>query len=227
MEKKNNFKEKTLFIPDGVLFDMDGLMLDTERLELDLYVEISKTMGWPTPYIKLKNTIGMGDTEAEAYYKKEYGSDYPFWEIWSAVTEEETRYGDQNGLPVKKGVLGMLKKLKNLGIPMAVATSTKSPRARWKLERSGLLDYFNVFACGDEIINGKPAPDIFLLAAKKLGKKPENCIGFEDSAAGLAGLSGAGIRSVFVKDIADPAPEILATVWKQYTNLEEAAELFD
>ena len=216
----------TPFTPEGVVFDVDGLMLDTEQLELNLYVTISARLGWPTPLEMLGNTIGRSDEYAQAFYKKTYGDDYPFREIWTAVLEEETRYGNTNGLPLKKGLLILLDKLKSLGVPLAVATSNKSKRAQWKLERGGIADRFKVFACGDEVEHGKPAPDIFLLAAKKLGIKPKNCIGFEDSAAGLTGMAAAGIPSVFIRDLSEPPPEILAGVWRQCSDLEEAALLF-
>ena len=205
---------------------MDGLMLDTEQLELSLYVEMSAKMGWPTPKTMLLNTIGIPDTDAMAFYKKQYGADYPFEEIWEAVVKEEETQAEITGLPHKKGLLILLDKLKSLGIPLAVATSADSTRAHWKLEWAGILDRFNFFACAEEVKNGKPAPDIFLLAAKKLGIEPADCVGFEDSPAGLAGLASAGIPSVFVKDLAEPLPEILATVWYQCTDLEEAASLF-
>ena len=213
------------FIPKGVILDMDGLMLDTERLELGIYVELSGKMGWPTPEIVLRNTIGMGEAESEAFYKGKYGADYPYMEIWTAVLEEETRIGNINGLPLKKGLFVFLDKVKSLGIPAVVATSTKRKKAQWKLDRSGILDCFTEFVFGDEVTNGKPAPDIFLLAAKKLGVEPADCIGFEDSPAGLAGLAKAGIPSVYIKDMAEPAPEILNTVLYQCEDLEEASLL--
>ena len=105
MIRINPFGPVTPFIPKGVILDMDGLMLDTERLELGMYVEISGNMGWPTPETVLRNTVGMGDVESEAFYKKKYGADYPFRKIWSTVIEEETKLGDKNGLPLKKGLL--------------------------------------------------------------------------------------------------------------------------
>ena len=213
-------------IPRGVIFDMDGLMLDTERLETDLYVEISARMGWPTPVTMLQNTIGITDEDALVFYKNQYGAGYPFAEIWEAVVKEEELRAGKNGIPHKKGLIVLLDKLKNLGIPLAIATSADSTRAQWKLKQAGILDRFTAFACGDEVQNGKPAPDIFLLAAKKLGVDGKDCIGFEDSSAGLAGLASAGIPSVFIKDLIEPPPEIHATIWHQCMDLEEATSLF-
>ena len=214
------------FVPKGVILDMDGLMLDTERLETDLYVEISAKMGWPTPETMLRKTIGIKDADALAFYKNEYGADYPFSKIWDAVVKEEEIQAEKIGLPQKKGLLVLLNKLKTLGVPLAVATSTDRKRAQWKLTRAGIADCFNILACGEEVKQGKPAPDIFLLAAKRLDVDPESCIGFEDSTAGLAGLASAGIPSVFIKDLSEPIPAILATVWYQCSDLEEAASLF-
>ena len=214
------------FIPKGVIFDMDGLMLDTERPEMELYEEISTKMGWPTPASMLQNTIGVTDEDALAFYKRQYGADYPFEEIWNAVVKEQEIRVKKNGILHKKGLVHLLNKLKDLGVPLAVATSADSKRAQWKLTLAGIVDRFTVFACGDEVQNGKPAPDIFLLAAKKLGLAGKECVGFEDSSAGLAGLARAGIPSVFIKDLTEPPPEIRATIWHQCLDLEEAALLF-
>ena len=226
MKKTNPVWPVTPFIPKGVILDMDGLMIDTEQLEIRIYVKISRDIGWPTPETVLCNTIGVSDADSEEFYKNKYGADYPFREIWAAVKKEVTKEAEKNGIPHRPGLLVMLDKLDKLGIPTAVATSTFRERARWKLERAGVLDRFKILVCGDEIERGKPEPDIFLLAAERLGEKPEDCVGFEDSPAGLAGLAAAGISSVFIKDMAEPSPEILSTVWRSCADLEEAALLF-
>jgi HAD superfamily hydrolase (TIGR01509 family) len=111
-------------------------------------------------------------------------------------------------------------------IPFAVATSTDRKTALWKLERAGILDRFSLLVCGDEIARGKPAPDIFLAAARGLGAAPADCVGFEDSAPGLMGLQAAEIRSVFVKDLPEPPPDVLAGVWRRYGDLAQAREIF-
>jgi beta-phosphoglucomutase-like phosphatase (HAD superfamily) len=96
----------------------------------------------------------------------------------------------------------------------------------WKLEKANIIDRFSVIVTVDDVKRGKPAPDLFLAAAEKLSKSPENCIGFEDSIAGLQSLAAAGVKSVFVKDIIQPPADVLKTVWRRYDNLAEATELF-
>jgi HAD superfamily hydrolase (TIGR01509 family) len=213
--------------PAGVIFDMDGLMLDTEQLEIGFYVRISAEMGWPTEEAFLRSSVGMGMAVTEEYYKAEFGAEYPFQEIWKRVKEAETEFGNREGLPHKPGLLVLLEKLKSLGIPLAVATSTGRDMADWKLSSARIREYFAILACGDEVKQGKPEPDVFLLAASRLGFDPASCIGFEDSPAGLTGLAKAGIPSVFVKDLVEPPQEILDTVWKRCNDLAEAAELFN
>ena len=226
MSRKKSSFTSTPCIPKGVVLDMDGLMLNTEREEIKFYVKISKEMGWPTPQNICQKGIGIGDDDVEMLFKNEYGQEYPYKEIWDAVKKQFTIQADKDGIPHRPGLLMLLDKLDKLGIPMAVATSTHRLRAEWKLERGGIQNRFKVYVFGDEVENGKPAPDIFLLAADRLGEKPENCIGFEDSPAGLLGLAAAGMPSVFIKDLVEPPLEILKTVWQRCTDLEEAALLF-
>jgi beta-phosphoglucomutase-like phosphatase (HAD superfamily) len=107
-----------------------------------------------------------------------------------------------------------------------VATSTARERALQKLDRAGILHYFKEAAFGDEVPKGKPEPDIFLLAARRLHKAPADCVGFEDSPAGLRSLAAAGIRSVFVKDVIEPEPGVLSLVWRRFESLDQAIPLF-
>ncbi|MCL2602457.1 MAG: HAD family phosphatase [Treponema sp.] len=217
--------EITTIRPAAAIFDMDGLMLDTERLMIPLWQKAAAPLGWTIPLETSRRLIGLNGASMRALFATEFGEDFPYNEI----VKEVIRMGDEQletGIAHKQGLVTLLDHLSALGIPLAVATSTRRERALWKLQLAGILDRFEVIICGDEITNGKPAPDIFLLAAERLGKVPSECVGFEDSPAGLQGLHAAGIRSVFVKDTVEPSPEILATVWRICTDLGEAAALF-
>jgi HAD superfamily hydrolase (TIGR01509 family) len=215
------------FHPLAVLFDMDGLMIDTERPTIDLWIVAAGNLGWKMSAEVICRTIGIDRTNSRRIYKEEYGDDFPYEDIQKELFRLVHKTVEKNGIAVKPGLHLMLDRIAALGIPAAVATSTDRETALWKLEKSGLGGRFPLMACGDEVKRGKPAPDIFLLAAEKIGKAPGLCAGFEDSPAGLKALHEAGIHSVFIKDMLDPPPELIPTIWRRYQDLAEAsADIF-
>jgi HAD superfamily hydrolase (TIGR01509 family) len=216
-----------LHSPAAVIFDMDGLMLDTERPALDAWITVSKRFGYAVPQEVVFRTVGVNEPAVQAMYMAEYGEGFPYQAILAAVKQLLAEEEAQNGIPHRPGLLTLLDYLSGLSIPLAVATSSAQEWARRKLKSAGIIDRFTAFAFGDEVIAGKPAPDIFLLAAQRLDVEPAWCIGFEDSSAGLESLHRAGIRSVFVKDLFEPPPDIAKTIWRRFTDLAEAVKIFE
>jgi len=214
------------FLPAAVIFDMDGLMFDTENLTIPLWEIAGKPFGYNLTREIVLRMVGISGERAQQLLLEEFGSDFPYEAIRDEYRILVSKEIEKNGVPKKPGLMYLLDRLRAANIPLGVATSTRSPRAIDLLERAGILDRFKTLTCGEDITNGKPAPDIFLLAAKKLGQPPCNCVGFEDSTAGLMGLHAAGIRSVYIKDVLDPPEEVLATVWHRCNDLSEAAVLF-
>ena len=215
-----------IFRPAAAIFDMDGLLLDTEKPAIPLWTRAGESFGWKISPQLVIRTLGLNGAKTRAIFFEELGPELPY----DRIKEEFSRLYDEEfekGIALKRGLIVLLEHLAARNIPAAVATSTRVSGTRWKLGKAGILDRFTALACGDEVVNGKPAPDIFLLAAERLGKKPSECAGFEDSPAGLEGLYAAGIPSVFIKDMAQPSLEILSTVWRSYKDLEEAVELFE
>ena len=102
------------------------------------------------------------------------------------------------GAPAMPGLWALLDRVGALGLPWAVATSTPRPVAETVLGKLGVAGRYQALACGDEVAHGKPAPDIFLLAAARLGATPAACLALEDSAAGCAAAAAAGMRVVAV-----------------------------
>ncbi|GHT70179.1 haloacid dehalogenase [Spirochaetia bacterium] len=214
------------FLPGAVIFDMDGLMLDTERPVMDLWLRAAKSLGREVHRETVLRTIGVDEGTTHGILLEKYGKDFPYAEIREELSRLIRETVNKEGIARRPGLLIMLDKLTALGVPFGVATSTDRKSALWKLERANIRERFDIITCGDEVRHGKPAPDIFLLAAKRLGQAPASCIGFEDSPAGLRALAAANIRSVFIKDLLEPPEEVLAVVWRRCNDLEEAAELF-
>ncbi len=214
------------FIPRAVLFDMDGLMLDTEGPVIPLWQKAAAKFGMSLDEETLFKTVGIDGPSTRKILMEKYGDNFPYDDILDELIEIIRIDTEKNGIPHRPGLLALLDHLDSLGIPKAVATSTDRETALWKLKHAHIDGRFTVLACGDEVKQGKPAPDIFLLAAQRLGKKPEECIGFEDSPAGLRALASAGIKSVFIKDIVQPPEEVMKTVWHRFKDLSEAVVLF-
>ncbi len=183
-------------------------------------------MGYTITDETISHTVGVSEGDVKKVYMDALGSDFPYAEVRTNVKKFLDEQSEREGIPLRPGLLVLLDKFAKLGVPLAVATSTNKARAIWKLDKTGLTPHFSAFAFGDEIIHGKPAPDIFLLACQRLDVSPDACVGFEDSPAGLEGLHAAGIRAVFVKDLIEPPPEILSRVWYCAEDLSSAVDLF-
>jgi HAD superfamily hydrolase (TIGR01509 family) len=214
------------FRPQAALFDMDGLMLDTERPAVKIWVEAARACGQEITGEIVRGSIGISKVNIKELYLNKFGPDFPFDEIRQEAIRRMRQMAAEQGIDHRPGLLVLLDHLAARGIPLAVATSTDRKTASWKLEKAGIRDRFAAVVCGDEVLRGKPDPEIFLRAAERLGRLPPDCVGFEDSPAGLLALQAAKIPSVFIKDLLDPSPEILAGVWRRYDSLDKAVELF-
>ncbi|MDR1374309.1 MAG: HAD family phosphatase [Treponema sp.] len=214
------------FLPAGAIFDMDGLLLDTERPVLTLWIELSRKLDWEVSKETVLRTVGVNEIDTKAAFMNAHGPEFPYDRIRNELIRTVVERAEKEGIPCRPGLPALLERLEGLGVPMGIATSSDRETALWKLDRAGLDGRFSVLVCGDEVPQGKPAPDIFLLAVKKLGKTPAACVGFEDSPAGLRALHHAGIPSVFIKDIIEPPGDVLKTVWWRCADLAEAAALF-
>lgn len=193
----------------AVIFDMDGLLLDTERLAVDAWCEAAAALSVNLPRDVAVGTIGLDWPSTRQVMLRELDAAAPLDALFGLVQSVYRRKLEEETQP-KPGAEELLRTLRAGGIPTALATSTKRENARWRMEKVGLYQYINAFACGDEVERGKPAPDIFLLAARKLGVPADRCAALEDSPAGLKAAKKAGMTTVMVPDLAPHAGDAAA-----------------
>ena len=112
-------------------------------------------------------------------------------------------------------------------LKIALATSTERKRTEMLLTLSGTKKYFDIIICGDEIVNGKPDPEIFLKTSQKVNCLPENCIVLEDSKNGIIAAYRAGMLPVMVPDIIEPGKEIEAMLFKKFNSLKEVKDYIE
>ena len=211
----------------GAIFDMDGLMVDTEKLYLKFWMLAAKDYGYDMKPEHVFAIRSMARKYSIPKIKSFLGEDCPTEEIRAHRTALMNEYVRENGIEVKKGLFTLLDYLRGRGIKMAVATATPRGRTEEYLRIIGAYDYFSAMVCGDMITNGKPAPDIYLTAAKALGLPPEECAAFEDSPNGITAAHAAGCHAVMIPDMTQPDEEIKPLLSAVYDSLDEAVEFFE
>ena len=170
---------------DLVIFDCDGVLVDSERLAIRTEAEVLFHLGWPLTESEIvERFVGRSASSMHEAIEEHLGRPVD----WEA--EFEARYEEvfaHELLPVP----GVAEVVRQITVPMCVASSGSQEKMRFTLGITGLLDVFGerLFSV-DEVENGKPAPDIFLYASEKMGVKPDRCAVVEDSVLGvMAGLA--------------------------------------
>jgi HAD superfamily hydrolase (TIGR01509 family) len=196
--------------PAAVIFDMDGLMLDTEPLAARAWSDAAARLGIAFDHAITRRLIGRNFPDCVALIRGHHGAGYPVDALMDAWHGAYDAIVAREGIALKAGLLGLLAWLEAEGIPRAVATSTRRNRAQAKLEHTAIGERFGALVGGDEIARGKPAPDIFLAAAARLGVEATHCVVLEDSEPGIRGALAASMAAILVPDGEPPSAEVVA-----------------
>ncbi len=204
----------------AVIFDKDGTLHDTEKLFLRAWRMAAEELSVPDIETTLHDCTGMAIPAIAEYWAEKY-LDIPFSAYLPRRQYHFGRMVAEEGLPIKAGAYELLDYLTAHGYRVGLATSTGREDTMKHLAESDMLKYFceDAVITGDMIEHGKPAPDIYLLAAARLGVRPSECIGVEDSNNGVRAIAAAGMRAVMIPDIVEPSPEARAIAWREIGSL--------
>lgn len=208
----------------AVVFDMDGLMIDSERIIQRSWGIAGRRMGFERLEDDIYNILGINRRGREQYFKGKYGQDFPFERFLEDYRKEYALYAEEHGIPAKKGLYELLDTLKDLGIPMALATSSGRQSAMRNLERLGVTGYFSGYVCGDMVTNSKPDPEIYLKACASIQADPAETAALEDSVIGIKSAYAAGMIPVMVPDLVKDIREVEPLLAARKEDLLEVAQ---
>ncbi len=210
---------------EAVIFDMDGLMVETERLAKRFWGEALDEFGVSLNDDQYLRIVGRTSTDSTIVLNEMLGADFPVEKCRARM--RELYYADiaENGIPVKPGLLELVEFLRTESVRYAVATSTAHDITERKLEMTGLTSYFETIIAGDEVLNGKPDPEIFLKVAESLSVAPGACVVLEDSFNGIRAAHAAGMIPIMVPDLAQPTEQIRSLAHAVALSLFEAQKI--
>jgi HAD superfamily hydrolase (TIGR01509 family) len=194
---------------DAVVFDMDGVLVDTEHLWDEVREELTTEWGGRYTPEAQEAMMGMSSTEWSRYLHETVGLREPPETINAEVVRRMLeRY--ETELPVIPGAPDAVRRLADAGFRLAVASSSNRELIEAVLRRLGLGASFEVTVSSEEVARGKPAPDVYLEAVRRLGVPPERCAAVEDSASGIRAAHAAGMHVVaYPNRHYPPAPDAL------------------
>lgn len=195
---------------EAVIFDMDGLMFDTEALAKEAWLRVGAQLGYPITEKEIAQIRGSTPAASAEIFRAAFGPEFDYPKAKALRNAMVEHFIDQNGVPMKYGLVDLLDHLRQHGFRTAVASSSPRKTIEKYLAMAGLAAYYDEIVSAEDVTLSKPAPDVFLLAAERLGVSAENCLVLEDSANGLRAARRAEMTSVCIPDIAPPDEPVLS-----------------
>jgi HAD superfamily hydrolase (TIGR01509 family) len=180
---------------DAVVFDMDGVLVDTEHLWDEVREELTEEWGGRYTPEAQEAMMGMSSVEWSRYLHETVGlRESP--EVINAEVVRRMLARYEVDLPVVPGAVESVTQIAEQGLRLALASSSNRELIDAVLNRLDLTALFHVTVSSEEVPRGKPAPDVYLEAARRLGVEPARCAAVEDSASGIRAAYAAGMRVI-------------------------------
>lgn len=207
----------------SVIFDMDGTLLDNQGSFNDSWDLAGEKQNIQNVGMHQPEVLGMNEAGWKGYLRDHF----PTLDIERFVKDVDEYRKIHRKIALHKGARQLLEFLKSNGITMAIASGTNTEKVTQYLKMLDVYKFFDAIIGGDQIVNCKPAPDVFLTAAKAIGADPEDCFVVEDANNGIRAGYAAGMRCIGVPDIADFRADVKLLLYAQINDLTEAIPIFE
>lgn len=181
----------------AVIFDMDGVLVDTEKYHEMAYIETARKVGVNLAKEEVMKSKGVTAMENIQRVFKEYKINEDV-EEYALLKDKIYRNYLKGNIRLLSGALDLLKKMKKKKIKIALASSGSKLNVGFTLKQLKIKKFFDVVINGEEVKKGKPNPEIFLKAAKKMKVKPKECVVVEDAVSGIKAARNAGMFCIGV-----------------------------
>ena len=211
----------------GIIFDMDGIMVDTEKHYNRIMCRAANELGYP---MKREHSLLLRSLDIELacpLMKTYFGEEYDHRVVRELYHKYVDEYFAEHEIEVKPGLFELLEYLKKEHYLFCVATSSGRERTEKFLGKIHALEYFDHICSGEEFEHSKPAPDIYIQAAKCLGLKPKECIALEDSPNGITSAYRAGCKPVMIPDLTKPDEETKKMLFAEEKSLDKVIGLLE
>ena len=209
----------------GVLFDMDGLVLDSEVLFTRFWREAANALGYPMTVEQSYGMRSLGKALGQPYLESLFGPGIDYTTVRNKRIGLMSAYVAEHGIAPKPGIYELLDYLEEAGIPAAIASSSPMDAIEKHLAAVNLKHRFQKLCSAHSIPNGKPAPDIYLLAASELGLTPESCLALEDSPTGILAAYRAGCLPIMVPDLDQPGEDTQSLLFAKADSLADIIDI--
>ncbi|MDR1542097.1 MAG: HAD family phosphatase [Clostridiales bacterium] len=169
----------------AVIFDMDGVLVDSQPLHFQIDEAVLKDAGARPSKLEVESHAGMANMDRWADYIKIFSLPQTPEELIENHVKILMKLFTESSLTPTDGLLELLELLRRGGLKMAVASSSSLALINLVLNKLNIEEFFGAIATGEEVKHSKPAPDVFLKAAEKLGVSPSECVAIEDSESGV------------------------------------------
>ncbi len=208
----------------AVILNLDGLLLDTKRIACDAWKRAGGGLGYPMSGPVVRTLVSLPEKQREEFLKKLYGSYFPYTKVQERMRLLSDAYAENYGIPVLRGVRGVLEMLEHLRVPKALASGDEYQRTMRWLSTSHLEGRFDVIVTNEDVREDATPTHLYEIAADRLHVAAERCIVLEEPEGKARWAHAAGMTVIMITNFQKPSPEVLPCVYRIERSLANAAD---